>query len=216
MISTLSSIQEQVLGLLGHTVPRWTLTGGGALAGFHLGHRTTKDVDLFFHGQVTLGEIPRSVRGLLASKGLAVDSLQEEPAFCRLRVVSPSGEVLLVDLVAEPVANATTPERRDVGGTEILVDTALEILGNKLGALYSRWEIRDLVDVKALLEAGLPLESGLQIAAQKDGGFGRADLAWALQRMKVAPLAAAEGYDGPALADFAERLSATLLHDSAH
>ncbi|MBT9555895.1 MAG: nucleotidyl transferase AbiEii/AbiGii toxin family protein [Myxococcales bacterium] len=211
MNSTLSPIQLHVLGLLGHIIPRWTLTGGGALAGFHLGHRTTKDVDLFFHGEATLGDLPRKVRGLLTSAGLNVESVQEEPAFCRLRVVSAAAEVLLVDLVAEPVANATTPERRDVGGTEILVDTPLEILGNKLCALYSRWEIRDLVDVRALLDAGVPLEAGLQIAATKDGGFGRADLAWALQRMKVAALAAAEGYDGPTLAAFATRLTTMLL-----
>ena len=203
-----------MLGLLGHTVPRWTLTGGGALAGFHLGHRTTKDVDLFFHGEATLGDIPRKVRGLLTAAGLSVESVQEEPAFCRLRVVSHSAEVLLVDLVAEPVANATTPERRDVDGTEILVDTPLEILGNKLCALYSRWEIRDLVDVRALLDAGVPFEAGLRIASQKDGGFGRADLAWALQRMKVAALAAAEGYDGPGLAEFATRLTGRLLQAS--
>lgn len=116
-----------------------------------------------------------------------------------------------MNLVAEPVANATTPERRDVGGTEILVDTPLEILGNKLCALRSSWESRDLVDVRALLDAGVPLEAWLQIASQKDGGLGRADLARALQRMEVAALAAAEGYDGPGLAEFATRLTGRLL-----
>jgi hypothetical protein len=27
--------------------PPWTLTGGGALAGFHTKHRETRDLDLF-------------------------------------------------------------------------------------------------------------------------------------------------------------------------
>jgi hypothetical protein len=34
-----------VLAVLAPITPRWTLTGGGALAGFHLGHRTTRDLD---------------------------------------------------------------------------------------------------------------------------------------------------------------------------
>ena len=47
--SRLTPLQERVLGLLAAIRPRWTL-GGGALAGVHLGHRTTRDLDLFFHG----------------------------------------------------------------------------------------------------------------------------------------------------------------------
>lgn len=58
-----------------------------------------------------------------------------------------------MDLVAEPVPNVFPAETRVVDTTEILVDCRSEILVNKLGALYSRWEIRDLVDVKALVDA---------------------------------------------------------------
>jgi hypothetical protein len=36
--------------------PHWTLTGGGALAGVHLGHRETRDLDLFWRSRPELVE----------------------------------------------------------------------------------------------------------------------------------------------------------------
>jgi hypothetical protein len=49
--SRLSSTQVAILEALAGIEPRWTLTGGAALAGFHLGHRTTRD--LFWQGHDT-------------------------------------------------------------------------------------------------------------------------------------------------------------------
>jgi hypothetical protein len=46
--STLNSLQDRVLGVVA-AVGGWTLTGGGALAGVYLGHRTTEDLDLFLY-----------------------------------------------------------------------------------------------------------------------------------------------------------------------
>jgi hypothetical protein len=208
--SRLTPLQIRILRVLAPLRPRWTLTGGGALVGFHLGHRRTKDVDLFFHGQRVLDTLPVEAIGLLAADGLAVETDRQAPAFVRFRV-SDGSEMVLADLVAEPVANAAPPERHDIGGSEILVDSAQEILGNKLGALYSRWEIRDLVDIRALVESGADLDAALSAAARKDGGFGRADLAWVLREMKVGALARAEGYDAEGLSRFARELTDKLL-----
>lgn len=207
---SLTPLQRRVLRILADMTPRWTLTGGGALVGFYLGHRTTKDVALFFLGLPLLGDAPRVARGLLAADGLAAETVQDSPQFSRLRVRT-ADEVLVIDLVAEPVAGLLEPHEVDLDGRSIRVDTAQEILGNKLGALYSRWEIRDLVDVKALLEVGADLELGLSAAAIKDGGFGRADLAWALSQMNIEGTATKEGYPGPELAAFARELQDRLL-----
>ncbi|MDP2308761.1 MAG: nucleotidyl transferase AbiEii/AbiGii toxin family protein [Pseudomonadota bacterium] len=190
--------------------PRWTLTGGGALAGFHLAHRRTKDVDLFFHGLVALGRLPEDAAAVLSAEGMSVDFLQRAPAFCRLRA-ELGGEVVLVDLVAEPVPNVFPAERRVVDTTEILVDCRAEILVNKLGALYSRWEIRDLVDVKALVEAGEDLDAALGLVSRKDGGFSPPDLAWVLRTLNVAALAKADGYDAAALLAFRDELVDRLV-----
>ena len=50
----LSPLQVRILEALADLDPPWTLTGGGALVGFHLKHRTTRDLDLFLHGRAML------------------------------------------------------------------------------------------------------------------------------------------------------------------
>ena len=50
MAAKLTPLQRRTLVLLAGIELRWTLTGGGALAAVHLGHRPTRDLDLFWHG----------------------------------------------------------------------------------------------------------------------------------------------------------------------
>lgn len=174
MDSQLTRLQVLVLDRLAGL--GWTLTGGGALAGYHLGHRTTRDLDLFWHGIQAFDREPDEVARRLRAAGLEVTALQTTPGFRRLRV-SDGQEVLPVDLVAEPVANIEPPVEVAPG---IRVDTPHEILTNKLGALLSRWAVRDLVDVRALLGAGLDLDRAVADAHRKDGGFSAVTLAWVL------------------------------------
>lgn len=173
MAGSLSDAQVRVLRALAGLYPRWTLSGGGALAGFHLGHRRTKDVDLFFHGLSALGRLPEDAAAALRADGMTVDILQRAPAFCRLRA-DHAGSVVVIDLVAEPVPTVFPPESRTVDSVGILVDSRAELLVNKLGALYSRSEIRDLVDVKALVDAGEDLEAALALA--RADGYPAAEL----------------------------------------
>jgi hypothetical protein len=46
--SRLTGLQERILRVLGQRVAGWRLAGGGALVGFYLGHRSTRDLDLFW------------------------------------------------------------------------------------------------------------------------------------------------------------------------
>jgi hypothetical protein len=57
----LSALQWRILEELAGFDPSWTLTGGGALAGVHLQHRTTRDLDLFWQGRDQLGSLPADV-----------------------------------------------------------------------------------------------------------------------------------------------------------
>jgi hypothetical protein len=167
------------LRTLAGSVPRWTLTGGGALCGYYLRHRETRDLDLFFHGLDALGHIPNEVSLRLRRAGLSVESVESAETFHRLRV-SDGNESMPVDLVAEPVATVEPPVEIEPG---ILIDTRHEILVNKVTALYSRWAVRDLVDVRALLDAGGDLDRALLDAPRKDGGFSPQSLAWVLDTL---------------------------------
>jgi hypothetical protein len=66
----------------------------------------------------------------------------------------------------------------------IRVDPPQEILANKLCALLSRSEIRDLVDVRALELAGYQMEDALDAAAAKDKGLTPAQLSWVLSQIE--------------------------------
>lgn len=167
MESQLSPLQFRILRLLAGFEPRWTLTGGGALCGFYFGHRTTRDLELFFHGLKVLDTIPLEIEGFLVADGLAVATERSAPGYRRF-VVQAADERTIIDLVAEPVPGIEAPVELEPG---IFVDTRHEIMVNKLNALLGRTALRDLIDVGALWDSGGDLDRALGDAAQKDGGF---------------------------------------------
>ena len=81
---------------------------------------------------------------------------------------------MVVDLVRDRVAQLL-PEKALMNG--IFVDPPEEILANKLCALLSRSEPRDLVDVRALENAGYRVEAAVPAAIAKDGGLTPAAIA---------------------------------------
>lgn len=206
MKSTLSPLQHRVLRALPVTQPPWTLTGGGALCGFHLGHRATEDLDLFFHGQTILGPVVREILATLSALPGTTHTVQTSSAFRRLVYREHGEEDLRIDIVAEPVPQVERPVLTD----GILVDTRHEILVNKLCALLSRSEVRDLEDVRALIDAGEDLDRALADAPTKDGGFSPATLAYTLRAL---PLNQSErlGFDAERLKRFREALTTRLL-----
>ena len=180
MSSRLSDVQQRVLATIAGLQPPPVLTGGAALVGFYTFHRTTRDLDAFWRGRERLGEVTHLVRDRLATCGFEVSVLQSTPAFARLRVKSGE-EVCLLDLVAEPVGALEPPQFRSVLGATVRIDSAHEILVNKLCTLIERAELRDLADVQALVDAGGDLARALEDAPRKDGGFSPLTLAWVLE-----------------------------------
>lgn len=149
----LTPLQWRILRILAALRPPWTLTGGAALAGIHLKHRTTQDLDLFWRGRGVLEPLPREAEEALRAEGLEVVNVQTGVTFHRLRV-SDGSDVCLVDLVAERAAPIAAPLRHEIDGVPILVDSPHEVLVNKLCALLSRSELRDVLDIKGLVESG--------------------------------------------------------------
>jgi hypothetical protein len=190
--ASLTPLQWRILRVLAALRPDWTLTGGAAL-GIHLAHRETRDVDLFFRTLRQLADLPREAEALLADDGLAVARIQTAPAFQRFRVEDGDSSCL-VDLVADPVQPVTQPEWAEVGTARIQVDSLHEILVNKLCALLSRSELRDLVDIRAILAAGGDLERAMTDAPKKDGGFSPLVVAWLLRDWPTAALARSAGW----------------------
>jgi len=195
----LTPLQRRILRVLSRLTPRWTLTGGAALAGVYLGHRTTRDLDLFWRSRPTLGAVPSEAQVLLRAERLDVVALRTAPAFAQLRV-SDGDDVCIVDLVAEPFAPIEPPNHAKIEETEVDVDSVHEIFAAKLSALLGRTELRDLADVQALLNAGADLSAAVRDAPKKDAGFSALTLAWVLRDFDVTPLARALGWSGEAAA----------------
>jgi hypothetical protein len=189
----LTALQRRILGVLAEITPRWTLTGGGALAGVHLGHRGTRDLDLFWRNRAELGDLVADATSVLRAAGLDIHVLRTAPAFSELRV-SDGRDTCVVDLVAEPFAAIEPPEQALIEGTAISVDSRHEILASKLATLLERSEPRDPVDVKALLDAGGDLQAGLRDAPKKDPGVSPLTLAWVLRDFDPLPVVKALGW----------------------
>ena len=178
--SKLNNLQNDFLREFFSRESHFYLTGGAALVGFYFGHRQTEDLDLFtLENEIENGFV--IVREVAAQLNASVESIQTSPDFRRL-LVKRGDEAVVVDLIREYVFQLE-PEKREING--IRIDSPEEILANKLCALLSRAEIRDLIDVQRLEEAGFSLEDGLQVAAKKDTGLTPAQLAWVLNQIKV-------------------------------
>jgi hypothetical protein len=192
-LGRLSDAQEEVLATLAGMEPAWTLSGGAALAGFHTRHRETRDLDLFWQARSKLEGVVGEAVGRLQRAGFDVVVLQTTEAFARLEVRAGSSSVV-VDLVADPVPLAEPPETARVRDETILVDTAHQILVNKLCALLSRSELRDLVDVRALVAHGGDLSRALEDCPRQDAGFSPLTFAWAVRGLPVRSIASVAGW----------------------
>lgn len=189
----LSPLQRRLVVLLAGLQPPWILTGGAALAGFHTRHRGTRDLDLRWPGSTALGGVSHTVRERFRDAGLACEVLQSGPSFERLHV-SDASEVVLVDLIVDPVASIEAPLQAELDGARLQIDSAHEILVNKLCALLGRMELRDLEDLRALLESDGDLGRALADAPRKDRGFSALTLTWVLKGMPADRLARTAGW----------------------
>lgn len=208
----LDALQLRVLESLAGVEPRFVLSGGAALAGVHLGHRTTRDLDLFWRLREELDDLPGIVEQRLTNSGLSVTTLQRTPAFVRLRIADGL-QIVLLDLISEPMDAVDSAEPHRLAGKEILVDSARSILAEKLCALLERSELRDLVDVEALVSSGQNLEIAIADAPKRDRGFSPLTLAWVLRDLDVAAMARTSGLtaDAARLESFREKLIETLV-----
>jgi predicted nucleotidyltransferase component of viral defense system len=202
--STLDSFQHRILESFFDREQRFFLTGGAALAGFHLGHRRTLDLDLFTLEEV-LEDGVAALREVAHDLGASVESLRTAPDFHRFLVTKGSASVV-VDLVFERAPQIA--EKMRFG--RISVDPPEEILANKLCTLLSRAELRDLVDVWALEKAGYPLEASLEPAARKDGGLTAGQLAWVLSEIEIGDDADPPGASAEELRAYLQQLVGRL------
>lgn len=163
------------------------------LVGFYTKHRVTRDLDLFFHHQKTLGSIVADATRALQASGMSVMPLHTSSMFAQLDVRSGAESVVL-DLVADPTPVAEIAQLLILGDVRIMVETPHQLLVNKLCALVSRSELRDLVDIRALIESGVDLARALRDCPGQDAGFSPLTFAWGAQCLPLRRVATAQAW----------------------
>jgi predicted nucleotidyltransferase component of viral defense system len=181
--SRLSALQHDVVEAFFSEPSAFFLTGGAALAGYHLGHRFTDDLDLFSPPSESMELAVQRLRRAAAAIGATVESVQEAPEFRRFSVQRGS-DTTLIDLVIDR-APQLVADKELVG--RVRVDSQREIAANKITALLGRTAPRDLVDLYALFDRGHTLDAALADARTKDAAVDPGTLAWVLSQWRLGP-----------------------------
>lgn len=143
---TWQTLFPHALALMGHLESRvpgaqWTF-GGGTVLMLRIGHRFSKDIDLFVPDPQYLGFVnPR-----LSDAAEAVSSDYEEAAEF-IKLFLPAGEI---DVVAGASLTPDPWELVDFEGRQVRVETCAEIIAKKMWHRGDRAKARDLYDLCAV------------------------------------------------------------------
>ncbi len=159
--------------------PRVRLVGGTGLA-LLLGHRVSADLDIFCGLR---DDIEPVVRAVETAAGGAAHRVRTGPGFARLEITG--GAPIRVDVAADTSRRLV---EADTYVGEVRVESLRDQRANKIVALLGRSELRDLVDLFFIEEAGLPVAQGFDDALAKDGGMDPLWFAWALDQIEIAEL----------------------------
>ena len=156
----------------------FALAGGYAVQAHGFLDRRSADVDLFAEASARF-DFSEAVDAVIAAyhrDGLEARTEARSSSFARLSV-SSGGEQARVELGVDWRKN--DPVRLAIGP----VLHADDAVANKVCALFGRAEVRDYVDVAAILASGRYSEEALvSLAAEHDPGF---DLAWFIEALEA-------------------------------
>lgn len=171
------AVQREVARVALAGVEGFALAGSGAIREHGIIERPTEDVDLFTASQdvtafsVAVDQVIDELRG----SGYLVEQTRQAPQYARLHVATSDGLQLDVDLGVD--WRRDDPVRLDIGPVLSLADA----VGSKVGALYSRGEVRDYLDVDAIRSSGrFSDEQLVAAAAERDAGFDVPMFVWRL------------------------------------
>ncbi|SFI84755.1 Nucleotidyl transferase AbiEii toxin, Type IV TA system [Streptosporangium canum] len=160
----------------------FALAGGYAVQAHGFLTRRSEDVDLFTS---VGGEFEAAVVAAVAAyrdAGLKVEITLENPGFARLLVTDGDSHSVKIEMGVD--WRAHPPVRLEIGPV-LHPDDAV---GNKVAALYGRAEVRDFVDVFAVLRSGrYDSDQLIDLATCADPGFDTDMFATALSALGRIP-----------------------------
>jgi hypothetical protein len=167
--------QDQVLKVISAEDTEFYLTGGTALSRGYLNHRYSDDLDFFVNDDPRFQLwADRLIHALTHSIQWNCQILQREERFIRINL-NQTGINLKIDMINDVPSRVGTPWDHPTLGK---IDTAENILANKITAVLSRTAPKDLADIWALCsKMGLSLTHAISGAHGKAEGIFPVDLA---------------------------------------
>lgn len=149
---TLPAPQQRLWRELTPLRDRFVLYGGTAIA-LRLGHRASVDFDFFTEDAI-------DIDGMLASDAFlaGADVLQRDPDTLTVSI-DRGGPVKVSFFGKISFGRVGTPQTTSDG--VVTVASLLDLLATKLKVLLQRIEVKDYLDIEALLKSGVPLAHGL-------------------------------------------------------
>lgn len=143
--SELYILQDKVLTTLTGHFGKFHLTGGTALGRFYLNHRNSEDLDLFINQDLAFTVDAMHIRTILKDRfSTSDDKIILYPDFIRIWI--PGSEDLKIEMVNDVAERWGAP----ILAGNVPVDTVCNILANKLTALLSRDEPKDVFDIVSI------------------------------------------------------------------
>lgn len=172
--TVLYPLQDQVLSLLREIDTGLYLSGGTAVSRGYLQHRYSDDLDLFANDEPEFNLwADRFIVGLGFALDVQVNVRDER--FVRLEVPAGDGTKMKIEIINDVPSRVGVVTNHPALGR---LDSAGNILANKLTALAGRDEPKDLADVWGLCtRLDLDIEEALEDAHSKAAGLFQADIA---------------------------------------
>jgi hypothetical protein len=194
-LDQLYPFQDQVLRVITPLDTQFHLTGGTALSRGYLHHRFSDDLDFFVNDDPAFQLwADRIIAGLSRTPSWVTQVIQREERYVRLNLVQESTN-LKIEMINDVPSRVGKPWLHPMLGR---IDTAENILANKITAVLDRTAPKDIADIWGLCcKLGLTLNEAIAGAQGKAAGIFPVDLArvlcsvtrsdWELVRWTDAP-----------------------------
>jgi len=172
--------QNRVIAFINQADTNFYLTGGTAASRGYLDHRFSDDLDYFVNDDDHFGLwVERIIQAL--TREWKCDVMQKEERFARLNLRQEDFS-LKIEMINDVPAHVGEIQRHPILGR---MDSAENILANKVTALLAREEPKDLADVWGFCcQKDLSLQAAITDAQSKAAGVFPADLARVLLSAK--------------------------------
>jgi hypothetical protein len=166
--------QDRVLQVMQQIEIGFYLTGGTAASRGYLQHRFSDDLDFFVNDDDRFGLWAERVIQALLQNAWQCQVLMKEDRFVRLNIIDSELELKIEMINDVPARVGQVCEDPTLGR----LDTAENILANKVTALLDREEPKDLADIWGFCsQKDLSLKDAITHAESKAAGVFPADLA---------------------------------------